>query len=59
MSPRVDDGRSVVRQVDKACRAFELIKPTDAVVVGMFQKHKNQVAENAAFVREALAAQVA
>ncbi len=35
--------------------AFDLIKPTDAVVVGMFQKHKNQVAENAAFVRELLA----
>ncbi|MCK4374176.1 MAG: hypothetical protein KAX19_02570 [Candidatus Brocadiae bacterium] len=59
MSPRFDDGRCVVRQVDKPClafkimvasrncgspdqvrqafrRAFELIKPTDAVVVGMF-----------------------
>jgi len=35
--------------------AFENIKPTDAVVVGMFQKHRNQVAENAAFVREILA----
>jgi len=35
--------------------AFENIKPSDAVVVGMLQKHKNQVAENAAFVRELLA----
>jgi hypothetical protein len=36
--------------------AFEHIKPTDLVDVGMFQKHKNQVAENAAFVRELLVA---
>ena len=35
-------------------RAFERIKPTDAVVVGMFQKHENQVAENAAFVSQLL-----
>lgn len=43
-------------QVREAFRkAFGLIKPTDAVVVGVFQKHKNQVAENAAFVREILA----
>ena len=34
--------------------AFDHIKETDAVVVGMFQKHRNQVAENAAFVREIL-----
>ena len=34
--------------------AFENIKPTDMVNVGMFQKHRNQVAENAAFVREIL-----
>ena len=32
--------------------AFEHIKDTDLVDVGMFQKYKNQVAENAAFVRE-------
>jgi len=42
-----------------ARRAFEFafanIKPNDAVVVGIFQKHKNQVAENAACVREILA----
>jgi hypothetical protein len=38
-------------------RAFERIKPLDAVDVGMFQKHRNQVAENAAFVREILGAQ--
>ena len=31
---------------------FARIKPTDAVVVGMFPKHRNQVAENAAVVRE-------
>ena len=35
--------------------AFDHLKPADAVVVGMFQKHKNQVAENAAIVREILA----
>jgi len=35
--------------------ALDNIKPSDAVVVGMFQKHKNQVAENAGFVREILA----
>jgi len=34
--------------------AFGSIKSTDAVAVGMFQKHRNQVAENAAFVREVL-----
>jgi hypothetical protein len=34
--------------------AFDNIKPTDAVVVGMFQKYENQAAENAAFVREIL-----
>jgi len=36
--------------------AFDSIKPTDALVVGMLQKHKNQVAENAGFVREILGA---
>ncbi len=34
--------------------AFAAIKPTDAVVVGMFPRDKNQVAENAAMVREIL-----
>ena len=34
--------------------AFANIKPGDLVDVGMFQKHKNQVAENAAIVRELL-----
>lgn len=34
--------------------AFANIKPTDAVDVGMFQKYRNQVAENAGFVREIL-----
>jgi hypothetical protein len=36
--------------------AFSHLKPTDSVVVGMFQKYKNQVAENAHLVREVLAA---
>jgi hypothetical protein len=34
--------------------AFANIKPEDAVVVGMFQKHANQAAQNARLVREAL-----
>jgi hypothetical protein len=34
--------------------AFNHIKPNDGVNVGMFQKHKNQVTENARFVREIL-----
>ncbi len=34
--------------------AFASIKPGDMVDVGMFQKHRNQVAENARFVREIL-----
>lgn len=36
--------------------AFANIKPTDAVVVGMFPKYRNQVEENARFVREILGA---
>ncbi len=32
--------------------AFSSIKPTDGVVVGMFPKHRPEVAENAALVRE-------
>jgi hypothetical protein len=32
--------------------AFENIKPSDAVVVGMFPRDSDQAAENAAFVRE-------
>lgn len=35
--------------------AFDHLKPTDGVDVGMFQKHRNQVAENARTVRELLA----
>lgn len=38
---------------------FERIKPTDAVVVGMFPKYRNQIEENAALVRELCAAEVA
>jgi len=34
--------------------AFANLKPTDMVDVGMFQKYKNQVAENAQLVREIL-----
>jgi hypothetical protein len=36
--------------------AFENIKPSDAVVVGMFPKYSNQVAQNAGYVREVLGA---
>ena len=36
--------------------AYANLKPADAVVVGMFQKEKNQAAENARMVREILAA---
>ena len=36
--------------------AFNRLKPTDAVVVGMYQKHSNQVAQNAALVRRILGA---
>ncbi len=45
--------------VDSTRKAFEFafanLKSTDIVDVGMFQKYKNQVAENAALVREILA----
>jgi hypothetical protein len=34
--------------------AFENIKPSDAVVVGVFQKYKNQIKENSQIVREIL-----
>ena len=34
--------------------ALENIKPTDLINVGMFPKHRDQVAENAAMVREIL-----
>jgi hypothetical protein len=34
--------------------AFDHIKPTDVVNVGMFQKHRNQVQENAGIVRRIL-----
>ena len=37
-------------------RAFDQIKPTDGVVVGMLQKHRNQIDENAGFVGELLKA---
>ncbi len=38
--------------------AFDAIKPTDIVNVGMFQKHKNQVKENADIVRHILETEV-
>jgi hypothetical protein len=42
--------------VDAAMRdAYENIKPTDVVLVGMWQKYKNQAGENAALVRKILA----
>jgi hypothetical protein len=43
------------QDVENAFRfAFENLKPNDGVVVGMFQKHGNQVRENAAIVRKLL-----
>ena len=33
-------------------RAFEHVKPTDALVAGMFPKHRDQVRENAGLARE-------
>ena len=36
--------------------AFDTIKPTDMVVVGMFQKYSDQVTENAGYVRDILGA---
>jgi hypothetical protein len=41
--------------VEAAVRfAFESIKPSDVVLVGMWQKYQDQVAANAGFVRKAL-----
>lgn len=34
--------------------AFRRMKPADVVLLGMWQKHKDQVGENAAFVRKIL-----
>jgi hypothetical protein len=39
-----------IRQCFKT--AFDEIKPTDAVIIGMYQQFNDQVSENAAFVRE-------
>ena len=36
--------------------AFQYAKPSDVVVIGMFPKYKDQVAENCALVREAIRA---
>ncbi len=38
--------------------AFANIKPIDGVVVGMFPKYRNQVEENARYVRQILGASV-
>lgn len=38
--------------------AFQNIKPQDCVVVGMFQKHKNQVSENAKIVEDVLRSKI-
>ena len=38
--------------------AFSHIKPIDAVVVGMFPKYRDQVTENAGYVRELCAAKI-
>ena len=37
--------------------AYSAIKPTDAVVVGMFPKHRDQIAENAEYTRALLASE--
>ncbi len=46
-----------IRQCFKT--AFDKIKPTDAVIVGMYQQFNDQVAENAAIVRELCGASAA
>jgi hypothetical protein len=41
--------------VERAIRfAFEKLKPTDVVLLGMWQKYKDQVAENVGYVRKIL-----
>ena len=41
--------------VERAIRfAFQKLKPTDVVVLGMWQKYKDQVAENVGFARKIL-----
>ncbi len=46
--------RDTVREAFKY--AYDRLRPTDAVVVGMFPKHSDQVLENANIVRELLGA---
>jgi len=49
-------GRIADRSVEQAFRtAFESIKPTDGVFVGMFPRFKDEVRENTAIVRRVLA----
>ena len=49
-------GRVADRGVEQAFRtAFESIKPTDGVYVGMFPKFKDEVRENAGIVQRILA----
>ena len=43
--------------VERAIRfALENIKPTDVILLGMWQKHRDQVGENAAYARKVLVA---
>lgn len=52
-------GRRCGRREDRLAalrEVFSAAKPSDCVVIGMFPKHSDQVADNAALVREALAA---
>jgi len=44
-------------EVEQAIRfALANIKPTDVILLGMWQKHKDQVAENVGYARKALGA---
>jgi len=49
-SGRLCDREEYVEQAFKEC--FENIKPTDAVVAGMYDKHVDQYAINAGYVRK-------
>lgn len=47
---RLCDSPEQVREAIEA--ALAAIKPTDAIVIGMFQKYRDQIAENAQIVRD-------
>jgi hypothetical protein len=52
-------GRTVntTQQVEASLRfALTNIKPTDAIIVGMFPKYKDEISENTALVRKILGA---